>query len=415
MRRYGQAKLGEISELVRVGIVAFVCASFTLLYAQNTESAKSVGGANGAENGGSVSCVGSVENINDEAIDEAYIDKELHALIYGADCSCGAQATPRSAHPKSTINTSNNSTIDSTKYTDAKSRAIAFNGSVLYGGIFDNTSNANLYLSADRRISYALTSGTLDNGTLEIKAICEKQSFKISNFRNGDFGIYLSKNSTKEVAIALNVNTSMKGYIEAFKEIAPFVAKHILGDREKQYAKISLVIFSNRGTENLGTFYDVQDFANTVNSVQAIKSTVVLTNAAIIRSIKNFTKDNGLKKEVYLIVAGSPDDTRNTQTMLNLTKSINASIVKNSPQNADNLVKIHAFALSPNLEFLKNIAKITGGTYNEANNSYDFKKQILTLSNGGKPFDMRKLDNQIRPSKTNKIYDPDNPQDKPSK
>lgn len=407
-----QAKLGELRKLVRVGIIAFVCASFTLLYAQNTESVKSAGGA---ESGGSVSGVGSVENIDDEAIDEAYIDKELHALIYGADCSCGAQATPRSAHPKSAINASNNSTIDSTKYTDTKTRSIAFNGSVLYGGIFDNTSNANLYLSADRRISYALTNGTLDNGTLEIKAICEKQRFKISNFRNGDFGIYLSHNPTKEVAIALNVNTSMKGYIEAFKEIAPFVAKHILGDREKQYAKISLVIFSNRGTENLGTFYDVQEFANTVNSVQAIKSTVVLTNAAIIRSIKNFTKDNGLKKEVYLIVAGSPDDTRNTQTMLNLTKSINASIVKNSPQNADNLVKIHAFALSPNLEFLKNIAKITGGTYNEANNSYDFKKQILTLSNGGKPFDMRKLDNQIRPSKTNKIYDPDNPQDKPSK
>lgn len=409
MRRYGQAKLGELRKLVRVGIIAFVCASFTLLYAQNTESAKSAGSANGA------GCVGSVENIDDEAIDETYINKELHALIYGADCSCGAQATPRSASPKSTINASNNSTIDSTKYTDTKSRAIAFGGSVLYGGIFDNTSNANLYLSADRRISYALTNGTLDNGTLEIKAICEKQNFKISNFRNGDFGIYLSKNPTKEVAIALNVNTSMKGYIEAFKEIAPFVAKHILGDREKQFAKISLVIFSNRGTENLGTFYDMQEFANTVNSVQAIKSTVVLTNAAIIRSIKNFTKDNGLKKEVYLIVAGSPDDTRNTQTMLNLTKSINASIVKNSPQNADNLVKIHAFALSPNLEFLKNIAKITGGTYNEANNSYDFKKQILTLSNGGKPFDMRKLDNQIRPSKTNKIYDPDNPQDKPSK
>lgn len=404
-----QAKLGELRELVRKSIVVLICASFTLLYAQNIESVKSansIGGANGAE---------SAENIDDEAIDEAYIDKELHALIYGADCSCGAQVTPRSASPKSTINASNNSTIDSTKYTDTKSRTIAFNGSVLYGGIFDNTSNANLYLSADRRISYALTNGTLDNGTLEIKAICEKQSFVITNFHNGDFNIYLSKNPTKEVAIALNVNTSMKGYIEAFKEIAPFVAKHILGDREKQYAKISLVIFSNRGTENLGTFYDAQEFANTVNSVQAIKSTVVLTNAAIIRSIKNFTKDNGLKKEVYLIVAGSPDDTRNTQTMLNLTKSINASIVKNSPQNADNLVKIHAFALSPNLEFLKNIAKITGGTYNEANSAYNFKKQILTLSNGGKPFDMRKLDNQIRPSKTNKIYDPDNPQDKPNK
>lgn len=220
MRRYGQTKLGELSVLVRKSIVALICASFTLLYAQNTGSVGNVKSANGA---------GGVENIDDEAIDEAYIDKELHTLIYGADCSCGAQVTPRSASPKSTINASNQSTIDSTKYTDTKSRTISFNGSVLYGGIFDNTSNANLYLSADRRISYALTNGTLDNGTLEIKAICEKQSFVITNFRNGDFNIYLSKNPTKEVAIALNVNTSMKGYIEAFKEIAPFCSKAYLG------------------------------------------------------------------------------------------------------------------------------------------------------------------------------------------
>ena len=391
MRRYGQAKLGELRELVRVGIVAFVCAGFTLLFAQN------------------------IQDIDDEAIDETYIDKELHALIYGEDCSCGAQATPRSASPKSTINASNNSTIDSTKYTDTKTRAIAFNGSVLYGGIFDNTSNANLYLSADRRISYALTNGTLDNGTLEIKAICEKQSFVITNFHNGDFNIYLSKNPTKEVAIALNVNTSMKGYIEAFKEIAPFVAKHILGDREKQYAKISLITFSHLDVVNLGTFYSASDFANATNSAKGIKSNTILINTAIIKSMKNFTKDNGLKKEVYIISNGDSGDMKMAETMLNLTKSINANIAKNTQTNADNRVKIHTFALSPNLEFLKNIAKITGGTYNEANNSYDFKKQILTLSNDGKPFDRSELGNEIRPSKNHKIYDPDNPQDKPSK
>lgn len=410
MKRYGQAKLGKLSALVRKSIVAFVCAfacvSFTLLYAQNTGSVKS---ANGAESGGGAGGVGSVENIDDEAIDEAYIDKELHALIYGVDCSGGAQITPRSTSPKSTINASNQSTIDSTKYTDAKTRTIAFNGSVLYGGILDSTSNANLYLSADRRISYSLTSGTLDNGTLEIKAICEKQSFKISNFSNGDFNIYLSKNPTKEVAIALNVNTSMKGYIEAFKQIAPFVAKHILGDREKQFAKISLITFSHLDVMNLGTFYNANDFTNATNSAKGIKSNTILINTAIIKSMKNFTKDNGLKKEVYIISNGDSGDMKMAEIMLNLTKSINANITKNTTSNADNRVKIHAFALSPNLEFLKNIAKITGGTYNEANNSYDFKKQILTLSNGGKPFDMRKLDNQIRPSKTNKIYDPDNP------
>ncbi len=369
-------------------LIIFVVLGFTLLCAQN------------------------MQNIDDDKIDEAYIDKELHALIYGADCSeGGARITPRSTSPKSTINAGNQAIIDTAKYADTKSRAIAFSGTVLSGGIIDNTSNANLYLSADRKISYALINGTLDSGTLEIKAICEKQSFKIANFRNGDFGVWLSKNPTKEVAIALNVNASMSGYIEAFKEIAPFVAKHILGDREKQYAKISLITFSHLDVVDLGTFYSASDFANATNSAKGIKSNTILINTAIIKSMKNFTKDNGLKKEVYIISNGDSGDMKMAEIMLNLTKSINANITKNTTSNADNRVKIHAFALSPNLEFLKNIAKITGGSYNEANNSYDFKKQILTLSNDGKAFDMRELSNEIRPSKNHKIYDPNNPDD----
>ncbi len=350
------------------------------------------------------------QDIDDDKIDEAYIDRELHALIYGADCNDSAQITPRSTSPKSTINANNNSTIDSAKYTDAKSRSIAFGGNVLYGGIFDN--NQNLYMSADRKISYALKRGTLDNGTLEIKAICEKKGFVITNFRNGDFGIYFSKNPTKEVAIALNVNTSMKGYIEAFKEIAPFVAKHILGDREKQFAKISLITFSHLKVLDLGTFYNADDFTRALDKAVGIKSEETnLINTAIIKSMKNFTKDNGLKKVVYVITDADSNDKKMAEDMLALTKNLNANITKNTATNADNRVKIHAFALSPNLEFLKNIAKITGGTYNEANNSYDFKKQILTLSNDGKPFDKSELGNEIRPSKNHKIYDPNNPDD----
>lgn len=349
------------------------------------------------------------QDIDDDKIDEAYMDKELHALIYGVDCDDSTQITPRSIAPKNVINANDKSTIDSTKYTDSKSRTIVFNGYVLYGGIFDNSQN--LYLSADRKFSYALT-----NGTLEIKAICEKQNFKISNFSNGDFNIYLSKNPTKEVAIALNVNTSMRSYIEAFKEIAPFVAKHILGDRDERFAKISLITFSHLKVLDLGTFYNADDFASALDRAAGIKSEETnLINTAIIKSMKNFTKDNGLKKVVYVITDADSNDKKMAEDMLTLTKNLNANITKNTATNADNLVKIHAFALSPNLEFLKNIAKITGGTYNEANNSYDFKKQILTLSNDGKPFDRSELGNEIRPSKNHKIYDPNNPDDNPPK
>lgn len=346
------------------------------------------------------------QDIDDDKIDEAYIDKELHALIYGADCNDSAQITPRSTSLKSTINANDNSTIDSAKYTDAKSRSIAFGGNVLYGGIFDNSQN--LYMSADRKISYNL----IESNTLEIKAICEKKGFAITNFHNGDFGLNLSKNPTKEVAIALNVNTSMRGYIEAFKEIAPFVAKHILGDREKQFAKISLITFSHLKVLDLGTFYNADDFTRALDKAVGIKSEETnLINTAIIKSMKNFTKDNGLKKVVYVITDADSNDKKMAEDMLTLTKNLNANITKNTATNADNRVKIHAFALSPNLEFLKNIAKITGGTYNEANNSYDFKKQILTISNDSKPFDKSELGNEIRPSKNHKIYDPNNPDD----
>lgn len=345
------------------------------------------------------------QDIDDDKIDEAYIDKELHALIYGADCNDSAQITPRSTSPKSTINANDNSTIDSSKYTDAKSRSIAFGGNVLYGGIFDNSQN--LYLSADRKISYNL----IESNTLEIKAICEKKGFVITNFRNGDFGLNLSKNPTKEVAIALNVNTSMKGYIEAFKEIAPFVAKHILGDREKQFAKISLVIFTEHTIQTLGTFYNAKDFADSFMAIKGKNSPTKMINVALIEAMRNFTKDNGLKKEVYLITDGKPDDMSRSEKMLTLTKNLNANITKNTATNADNRVKIHTFALGADLPFLKNLAKITGGSYHEANNSYDFKKQILTLSNDGKPFDKSELGNEIRPSKNHKIYDPNNPDD----
>ena len=353
----------------------------------------------------------SAQTINDDKINEAYMDKALHTLIYGETCedkSDRAKAERIIIPAQGVINVKNNSTIDTAKYTDAKTRAIAFLGDILHGGIYDT--KQNLYISADRRFSYAL-----NDSTLEIKAICEKQAFTLINFTNGDFGLHLSKNPTKEVAIVINFNNSMWRYTGAFKDIASFVAKHILGEKDKQYAKISLITFSYLWQQDLGTFYDTKSFANALSTAKGMESDTVVFNAALIKAMQNFTKDNGLKKEIYLITNGTPGDMRNAEKMLALTQNLNANIVKNTKDNVDNRVKIHTFALSPNLGFLKKVAQITGGTYNEANNAYDFKKQLLTLSNDGKPFDMRELDNEIRPNKTHKIYDPDDPHNKPSK
>ena len=351
------------------------------------------------------------QNIDDDKIDESYMDKALHTLIYGETCGDKSD-TPEAERiilpAKGAISANNNAVIDTKKYADAKTRFIAFNGEVLRGGIFD--SRQNLYMSADRRISYTLT-----NGTLEVKSVCEKQGFTLTNFTNGDFGVNLSKNPTKEVAIVVNVSNSMWRYTNALKDIAPYLAKHILGDAKKDYAKISLITFSYPQVLDLGTFYDAGSFIDALGRAKGLDSVDVVFNHALIKAMQNFTKDNGLKKEIYLITDGKPGDMLKAEKMLSLAQNLNANIVKNTKENFDNRVKIHSFALSKNLDFLKKVAQITGGTYNEANNVYDFKKQILTLSNDGKPFDMRELSNEIRPSKTNKIYDPNNPNNPPKK
>ena len=360
------------------------------------------------------------QSADDDEINEAYMDKALHALIYGKTCEDKSDKTKaeRIILPaKGAINASNAAVIDSARYTDAKTRAIAFLGEILHGGIYD--AKQGVYMSANRRFSYALkndsNTDTKDiKGRLEVKAICEKQGFTITNFSNGDFGLNLSQNPTKEVAIVVNFNNSMWRYTGALKDIAPYLARHILGDSSKQYAKISLITFSYIRVQDLGTFYDDESFANALSKAKGVESDDVVFNHGLIRAMQNFTKDNGLKKEIYLITNGKPGDMLKAEKMLALTQNLNANIVKNTKDNADNRVKIHTFALSKDLEFLKKVAQITGGTYNETNNVYDFKKQILSVSNDGKPFDMRELNNEIRPSKNHKIYDPDDP-NKPKK
>ena len=304
-----------------------------------------------------------VQNIDNDTINDTYIGKALHSLIYGADCS-ESEIALQKALPKGVINASDKSIIDALQYTNAKSSVIAFNGVVLHGGIFDSTqfdnkqnNNAqNLYLSPDRKISYAIKVGDFDTphtqgksnkikGTVEVKAICEKQSFTLINFTNGDFGINLSKHPRKEVAIALNVNKSMSRYIDALIDIAPYLAKHILGDTQNEFAKISLVTFSYARVQDLGTFYDAPSLTNALYSAKGIDSKDNIVNVALIEAMKNFTKDNGLKKEVYLITNGGADDPHKEEKMLSMTKNLNANIVKNSKENFDNRVKIHIFAL----------------------------------------------------------------------
>ena len=377
-------------------LLTFVTASFMLFSLVNSAFAKS-------QTATQPKATQNLEqNINDDEINDAYMDKALRTLIYGVKCDDTSKAARVIIPTQNVINASNNAIIDTAAYTDTKSRLIAFLGNILHGGIYDE--KQGVYMSANRLFSYTLKNDTKDiKGTLEIKAICEKQGFVLKNFSNGDFGLNLSKNPAKEVAIVVNFSNSMWRYTNALKDIAPYLARHIL--RENQYAKITLVTFSYPQVLDLGTFYDAGSFTDALSKAKGLNSVDVVFNHALIKAMQNFTKDNGLKKEIYLITNGTPGDMLKAEKMLALTQNLNANIVKNTKDDTDNRVKIHSFALSKDLNFLKKVAQITGGTYNEASNVYDFKKQILSVSNDGKPFDMRELNNEIRPSKTHKIND----------
>ena len=318
--------------------------------------------------------------------------------------------SPLQSAQKSVIFAKNGDTIDANNYPNTLYVNIIFDNDLLVGGIFDEAQN--LYKSPDRDIIY-----TLNGDTLTIKNIPQNQHFTIAHFSDGDFNIYLSKNPTKEVAIVLNTNKSMSAYINALKDIAPFVGEHILGDRNKQFAKISLVTFTYIRLSERGTFFDVQDFANTLNGVSAnnIASSDNMVNLSLIMGMRHFTNANGLKKEVFLITNGAPDDPQNLQRVLSTAKNLKANLTS---KDKNNLLKIHIFAIKPfnsrksvseNVKLLKNIANATGGTYNEVENVVELKEKILLFSNDGKPFDKKEIGNEIRIIETHKIDDPDNP------
>lgn len=312
--------------------------------------------------------------------------------------------SPLQSIPKSVMIAKNGDTFDANNYANTLYHIIIFDNNVLWGGIFDD--KQGIYKSPDREISY-----TLVGDTLTIKDIAQNTQFTIKHFSQGDFNIYLSKNPTKEVAIVLNTNTSMSAYIKALKDIAPFVGNHILGEREKQFAKLSLVTFTYVRLSDLGAFYDAEEFADAVNGVNAnrVKSFDNIVNTALIMAMRNFTNANGLKKEVFLITNGAADDPHNLEKALFTAKNLKAQLTGEA-------TKIHIFAIKPfnshkstdeNIRLLKNLANATGGTYNEIENVVELKEKVLLFSNDGKAFDKKEIGNEIRIIETQKLDDPD--------
>lgn len=336
-------------------------------------------------------------------LDEDFINQQLYRLVTGPTCDRSQMEQIREPS-SSLIYVRDKDIVDG-----SRSGRLIFEGRILYGGILEGD---GVYMSDDRNFRYQL-----ENSSLTVTSVCTQQSITVTNFNQAgkSLGINLSDKPEREVAIVLNLAQSMSEYVVAFKDIAPYIAAHILKPTQVPavYAKLTLVTFTSLSRDDRGTFYSVADFVQVANSLKVMNSQTRMMNYALINGMANFTKDNKLGKEVILIADGIPNDPQGMEKMLQLTQNLNQNITRNSGGCKDNCVKIHTIALAPNLEFLQKLASVTGGQFYHASNVFDFKKQLLTLSADGKPFDMRELDNVIRPSEIHKLWDPDDPNDNP--
>lgn len=338
-------------------------------------------------------------------VDEKLIQTLLSPLIYGTKCK---QMREISHFDPSVLWVENNSKLD-VQQISPKIHYLRFAGTILNGGIYDFKAQA--YISPNREFMYFLK-----GSELVVQNICDKQQFILRNYENKSDVLHLKLRNkpAKEIAIVLNVADSMKDYVLAFKEIAPFVAKHIFKDEQKDvYSKITLVAFSSSYIKDFDDVIDTEDFINDVKSLQVKSTQSKMVNYALIKAMSHFSKDNGLQKEVYLITNTEQSDKHNTQRMLKLTKNLNDNIVYNSGGSKENWVKIHTFSLGSDMPFLRTLAKESGGEYYVLKSIYEFKKALLKLSNDGKDVNPKEIGNEIIPSKTHKMYDPDNPNEPP--
>lgn len=331
-------------------------------------------------------------------VDEKLIEVMLLRLIKGFECS---QMAGISDFDPSVLWVKDQDKLDAQTISNKK-HYIRFAGRILSGGIWDSKQKA--YRSADKEFMYYLK-----DDSLVVQSICDKQQFTLNHYKGDMLHIKLRDKPTKEIAIVINVADSMRDYILAFQEIAPFIAKHIFKDEGKKiYAKITLVSFNAYDVKDFDDVFNAEDFTKDTKNLKTKNTQSEMINYALVKAMSHFTKDNGLKKEIYLITDKAAE-TSSTQKMLEITKNLNKNSVLNSAGSKDNWVKIHTFSLKQNASFLQNLAKETEGNFYAPNNIYEFKKELLKLSNDGKDVSPKEIGNEIIPAKTHKAYAPDNP------
>lgn len=332
-------------------------------------------------------------------INQELFDQLLKDLMQGQTCDPHSQEVVIQPTPQA-IQARDGDTIEATD-----GSYVLFAGERLRGGCLDTDGT---YISDNGKLKY-----TLQDQSLQVQSVCTGQSITITNFNKEQqsLGIKLCPEMGKEVAIVINSVSSAVDYVVAFKDIARNVAKHILKSEDDSpfYGKVTLVNTRYLWTESLGTFYDEEEFARTTSQISTTNTETRMLFYALLTAMRHFTKNNRLKKEIYLVTNGLPSDTKQQEAVLSLTQTLNRNITRNEMGCTDYCVRIHTFALAQGLDYLKELAQTTGGTFHEATSVLEFKKQLLLVSNDGNQVHPGELNNEIHYSKANKVWDPDNP------
>ncbi|GKH61377.1 hypothetical protein CE91St25_17130 [Campylobacter ureolyticus] len=280
---------------------------------------------------------------------------------------------------------------------------VYFNNTQLIGGILDKDKSSNsikVYLSEDKNIEYHL-----DENSKVLKVIDKNNNnaeLTINNFNKEEksLNINLADNLGKEVAIVIDTTGSMWDDIETTKSKALTIAKNIFRENSSKdlaqsntFSKISIVTFSDNNIKTIGTYYNYNSFQSGINSVNIENGGTEYHCAAMIEGMSNFTKDNGLDKQIFLMTDEGGDDNHRMDEVIAMANNFGkemttftrmmSSFTNSSKIIYDNSVKINVISINSNLSHLKRLSDETGGLFLQPNSLNELEDALFDASNLG--------------------------------
>ena len=266
--------------------------------------------------------------------------------------------------------------------------SVEFDGNLLVGGTWDETEQCYID-DNNKNIKYTLN-GNDSQGTLTVKF--GDKTLTINNYskEKQSLNINLAEQKGKEIAIVIDTTGSMQDDIDTAKQTARVIAENIFrtNSDQTQYSKISIVTFSDNSIKTIGTYTTISAFQSGINSVFIENGSQEYAMAALLEGMSNFTPDNGLSKEIYLMTDEPGDDNHRKSEVLARARDLKmgmAKMARNSDfnENYDNSVKINIISINSNLDHFKELSDQTGGSFFQPNSLSELEDALFELSNLG--------------------------------